>query len=276
MSHAPLLSEHLSFLAMADSVLKMRTIADRHCYLAVSCDDAPLLAWKTPVLRMEMVTEGELEMLFSGQDGQRESKRLGAGDVLFVVSNGWNLPLVEKANTLSICFRENRLWLSYNHWQDGRCIRLARWDLAMPEAEKSGETYSQIDVEQVLTILASALEIEVEKASRQRQLFHQILTYLRCHFDEPICRDSVARHFCISPSYLSHLFMQYGEVGFNEYINRERFAHAQHLLVEKGLRVKQAALESGFVDADYFCRLFKRLAGMTPTQYRKQHDALAF
>lgn len=272
MSDASLLSEHLSFLAMADSVRKMRTVADRQCYCAESCDDAPMLAWKTPVLRMEMVTEGELEMLFSGQERRRHSKTLKAGDVLFVASNGWNLPLVEKANTLSICFRENRLWLSYNHWQDGRCVSLARWDVASTEVASGAS--ERAEVERILTVLALALEVEVEKASRQRQLFHQILTYLRCHFDEPICRDSVACHFCISPSYLSHLFMRYGEVGFNEYINRERFAHAQHLLVEKGLRVKQAALESGFVDADYFCRLFKRLAGMTPTQYRKRHHAL--
>ncbi|KXF81257.1 helix-turn-helix transcriptional regulator [Enterovibrio coralii] len=264
-------AEPLSFLVIADLVKRIQHVSNRRYLGAVSCDDAPMLAWRVPTQRLEIVVDGKVEMLFSREAGLRDSEQMVSGDVLNVAANGWNLPYAKEANTLSICFKGDKLGLSYNHWQDGRCISLAKWVVECPLEDCSTVPDN---VDSLLAYIAETLNVQVMEISKQKQLFHQILTYIRCHFHEQICRDTVAREFCISPSYLSHLFKQYGEVGFNEYINRERFAHARHLLLEKGLRVKQVALESGFVDADYFCRMFKRLAGMTPSQYRSRHEAL--
>ncbi|MDD1783325.1 AraC family transcriptional regulator [Enterovibrio sp. ZSDZ35] len=265
-------AEPLSFLVIAELVQRLQHIQNRHCLWAVPCNDAPILAWRVPTQRLEIVVDGCVEMLFSQAEGVRASEQMKSGDVLCVSPDGWNLPFAQDANTLSICFKGEKLGLSYNHWQDGRCISLAKWVVEVPALYR---TNVEGKIDGLLAYIASSLKEQAIDVSKQKVLFQQILTYLRCHFHEQICRDSVAREFCISPSYLSHLFKQYGEVGFNEYVNRERFAHARHLLLEKGLRVKQVALESGFVDADYFCRMFKRLAGMTPSQYRTRHEALA-
>ncbi|PKF49764.1 helix-turn-helix transcriptional regulator [Enterovibrio nigricans] len=266
-------AEPLSFLVIAELVQRIQHVQNRRCLWAVPCDDAPLLAWRVPTQRLEIVVDGNVEMLFSEEAGIRASEQMKSGDVLVVSPCGWNLPYAQVANTLSICFKGGKLGLSYNHWQDGRCISLAKWVVEVPTML---QTAGKGEIDGLLAYIASSLKAQAMTVSKQKVLFQQILTYLRCHFNEQICRDSVAREFCISPSYLSHLFKTYGEVGFNEYVNRERFAHARHLLLEKGLRVKQVALESGFVDADYFCRMFKRLAGMTPSQYRTRHESLLF
>ncbi|MGF1707878.1 helix-turn-helix transcriptional regulator [Enterovibrio baiacu] len=267
-----------SYLVLSEIAGRLDGKLNAEYHHALPCNDMPLLAWCTPDERVEIVVEGAVDMMFSHGGGERGVVRMQPGDVLRVAAHGWNLPYADEANTLSICCRGEKLGLSYNHWQDGRCISLAKW--AMPltslNALLLGLTsdvrgLSDVKLDVLLRAISRKLSANASDVSKQKQLFHQILTYMRCHFHESICRESVAEHFCISSSYLSHLFQQHSDIGFNEYINRERFAHARHLLIEKGLRVKQVALESGFVDADYFCRLFKRLAGMTPTQYRQHY-----
>lgn len=274
-----------SSLVLGDIAHRLNGTLDLHSFQAHPCTNVPLLAWCVQDERVEIVVEGAVDMLFSVGNGSRGLQRLQSGQVLRVMANGWNLPCAEAAKTLSICWHANKLVLSYNHWQDGRCISLAKG--AMPENGLSTPLWHDIvadggmlgDVNRLLGAISADLSARVLAVSKQKHLFHQILTFIRCHFFQSICRDSVAAHFCISASYLSHLFQRYSQIGFNEYINVERFAHARHLLLGKEMRVKQVAFESGFVDADYFCRMFKRDTGVTPTQFRQQYvnaEGMAF
>ncbi|WP_028024724.1 helix-turn-helix transcriptional regulator [Enterovibrio calviensis] len=278
MPHTTNQTDTFSYLVLSEIAGRLEGKLNTECHYAVPCGEMPLLAWCTPNERVDIVVEGSVDMMYSRGNGERGLVRMLPGDVLRIKAHGWNLPYANEANTLSICCRGEKLGLSYNHWQDGRCISLAKWAMPLTSlnalllgltSEVTGLSDVKLDV--LLQAISRKLSARASDVSKQKQLFHQILTYMRCHFHESICRESVAEHFYISTSYLSHLFRQHSDIGFNEYINRERFAHARHLLIEKGLRVKQVALESGFVDADYFCRLFKRLAGMTPTQYRQQY-----
>lgn len=74
-------------------------------------------------------------------------------------------------------------------------------------------------------------------------------------------RESVAQAFYISPNYLSHLFQKNGAIGFNEYLNHTRLEHAKTLLKGYDLKVKEVAHRCGFVDSNYFCRLFRKKYG---------------
>jgi AraC-like DNA-binding protein len=57
-----------------------------------------------------------------------------------------------------------------------------------------------------------------------------------------------------------------------EYVNRLRIHRAQAMLVETSQPVKQIALEMGFADVGYFNRLFRKVSGKSPTQYRRELD----
>ncbi len=55
------------------------------------------------------------------------------------------------------------------------------------------------------------------------------------------------------------------------YVLQQRLAQAQAMLLEGNTSIKEIARESGFSNADYFSRYFRKTVGMTPTRYRSMH-----
>ena len=84
---------------------------------------------------------------------------------------------------------------------------------------------------------------------------------------------SVAKRFHITPNYLSHIFQKSGSVGFNEYLTRVRLEKAKQLLRGYDLKVKEIAHNCGFVDSNYFCRLFRKTTERSPSEYRRQYHS---
>jgi AraC-like DNA-binding protein len=92
--------------------------------------------------------------------------------------------------------------------------------------------------------------------------------YIREHSDEPISLTEVARFVQISPNHLSEKFKEVTGVKFVDYIARRRFAKACLLLQTGGLRISEIAFEVGFQSLSQFNRVFKKLSGRNPTEYR--------
>lgn len=59
-----------------------------------------------------------------------------------------------------------------------------------------------------------------------------------------------------------------------QYINRKKIEHAQLTLVTSDTQVKDVALNLGFEDYSYFNRLFKKLVGTTPQEYRHSNHKI--
>ncbi len=72
----------------------------------------------------------------------------------------------------------------------------------------------------------------------------------------------------VSPGYFSALFKKETGVSLTEYVNIKRINYAKHLLKSTNLQIQQIAQVCGILDFHYFCRIFKRSTGKTPTQYR--------
>ena len=71
----------------------------------------------------------------------------------------------------------------------------------------------------------------------------------------------------LSPSYLSTLFARYSEYGFNDYVNRTKIDVSKDLLVERQLKIYEIAEYLGFKNAFYFNRVFKKMEGISPSEY---------
>lgn len=78
-----------------------------------------------------------------------------------------------------------------------------------------------------------------------------------------VYKCNVARAFYISSSYLSQVFQNNHTIGFNEYLNNYRLEYAKNLLKEYDLKVKEIGGLCGFVDINYFCRLFRKKQSLT-------------
>ena len=78
----------------------------------------------------------------------------------------------------------------------------------------------------------------------------------------------VAARFNYNPRYLSFLFKQHTGYSLLAFIHRTRLELAKNSLVNSTLSIKEIAYSSGFKDEKNFLRLFKKIEGTTPTQYR--------
>jgi YesN/AraC family two-component response regulator len=115
--------------------------------------------------------------------------------------------------------------------------------------------------------------VENRPDTQDRALFEAIRDYIDERYASALTRESVAQAFYISPNYLSHLFQKTGAIGFNEYLNHTRLEHAKTLLKGYDLKVKEVAHACGFVDSNYFCRLFRKNTERSPSEYRRQYHS---
>jgi two-component system, response regulator YesN len=132
------------------------------------------------------------------------------------------------------------------------------------EARHIGET--EIRLEQ---FLQAATEC-VTKNRGGVPAIQKILLYIDEHYSRQLTLTEVARQFHFNPSYLSNYFALHNKEGFNEYLNRVRIEKACLLLKENaGLSISEISSLVGYSDHSYFTRVFRKLMGISPSQYRK-------
>ncbi len=88
------------------------------------------------------------------------------------------------------------------------------------------------------------------------------------HSDEELSLKQVAKAVNMSPNYLSEKFKQVTEVNFVKYVARTRYRKARALLQNVDLRISEIAFATGFQSLSQFNRVFKKLSGKSPTEYR--------
>lgn len=71
-----------------------------------------------------------------------------------------------------------------------------------------------------------------------------------------------------SDAYFCKLFKQCFKVNFSAYLNEYRVNRARQLILDPRLSLKDIGAAVGYSDANYFTRVFKRLTGQTPSEYR--------
>ena len=93
--------------------------------------------------------------------------------------------------------------------------------------------------------------------------------FIEEHSDERLSLRRVAKAVNKNPNYLSERFKQVTGLNFVEYVARTRFEKACRLLHSGDLRISEIAFAVGFQSLSQFNRVFKRLSGKSPTQFRE-------
>ena len=94
--------------------------------------------------------------------------------------------------------------------------------------------------------------------------------YLRTHYAEKLTLPALSSLAGISPQHLNRLFGQYLSCPAMAYLSRVRLMHATELLRSSNLTIEEIAYVSGFSSPAYFCRLFKKVKGLTPGGERER------
>jgi AraC-like DNA-binding protein len=113
----------------------------------------------------------------------------------------------------------------------------------------------------------------VETFNRKQRAIEQLrplFDYLEDHYQEPIAVGTAAEVLGLSKPHFMRLFKQVTGQPFVNYLNHFRIAKAQALLATTEMSISEVSEEVGFYDQSYFGLIFRRLAQMTPLQYKRQ------
>ena len=101
----------------------------------------------------------------------------------------------------------------------------------------------------------------------------RIADYVDRHYADPdLSIDALSAMFKISPSYLSRIFKREKGTGVLPYLQHKRIAQAMVLLGTTNLKIREVALQVGYLSDQTFARTFKSVTGSTPSAYREKRD----
>lgn len=125
------------------------------------------------------------------------------------------------------------------------------------------------DIARCLNRLADEYEGSQPDAGEQsHHLMSKIRNYIDEHYPQNLTLSSVAEEMGISGGYLSTLCHQNLDCGFVDYLNTVRVDRACAYLEQDYLKTYEIAHRVGFRDEKYFSKVFKKIKGMTPKEYR--------
>jgi AraC-like DNA-binding protein len=104
---------------------------------------------------------------------------------------------------------------------------------------------------------------EPEEITRARQ-------YIAANSDEEISLAEVAKEARMSTFYFCKMFKKITGVNFAHYVSGVRVEKAKNLLLNANYRISEIGYEVGFQSLTHFNRVFRSIAGQSPTEYRKQ------
>lgn len=105
------------------------------------------------------------------------------------------------------------------------------------------------------------------KEKGDHDVLNKIVQYLEDNINNPITLDDVCRDNLIGRSYLQKIFREKNGGGVMEYFNKLKIEAAKQAIRGGPQNFTEIAQDLGFASIHYFSRRFKKITGMTPTEY---------
>lgn len=103
-------------------------------------------------------------------------------------------------------------------------------------------------------------------------LLRQIDSFIVEHIDECISRKDVADHVFLNADYMNRVVKKETDLSVGEYIVQKKLSVAKFLLRETKMPIGDIVFKVGYSNVAYFNKSFKREIGLTPKEYRIQHE----
>jgi YesN/AraC family two-component response regulator len=112
------------------------------------------------------------------------------------------------------------------------------------------------------------------EGGRQMPAVREVVSYVEDNFTEKITLDEIAEAVHLVPHYCCALFSKHEGMGIVEFILAQRIQLAKSLIAVDTMGLAEIAERAGFSDYNYFSRTFKKITGVTASQYRKNTIAI--
>lgn len=118
------------------------------------------------------------------------------------------------------------------------------------------------------------LKNEERKKSHNDHLTNRLLTHIENHYGESdLSLSTLARETRTSEAYVSYFFKEQTGLNFSEYLEKLRMDEAKRELAASEKPVSDIAAACGYLSLNTFSRAFKRVNGISATEYRRLHRA---
>ena len=122
----------------------------------------------------------------------------------------------------------------------------------------------------LLTLLMeSSWHREAHTNAPKKMEISRVKSFLDEHYKEKLSLESVASHFFIDKHYLARLFKEQYGVTLVTYLQQVRITHAKRMLRFTDKSIEEIGLECGIGELNYFSRVFKKLEGVSPSEFRR-------
>jgi len=112
--------------------------------------------------------------------------------------------------------------------------------------------------------------VNKHSTKKYSKLIRNVVIYIDSSLADDFSLKSVAKDNGVSASYLSKTFKEETGKNFVDYVNDKRINFAKHLLKTTNLQVQTVAQYCGFMDMQYFSKVFKKYTERTPREYREK------
>lgn len=222
---------------------------------------------KLPYIDLTYCVDGNMRYIYNG-----EELELSGGDAIL---------FPEGATRVRIASDEPALYASFN-------LRFA--EEFVPEVQGYLPKSLRSDTPSMLESIRKAhLSVGEKKSEKCHALFYylynqlietarenehphikHIKKYIAKHLQERITLSDIADEVHLVPHYCCALFSKYEGMGIVDFILHRRIELAKSLIMESTMPLSDIALHTGFGDYNYFSRTFKKIAGVTASEFKKQ------
>jgi two-component system, response regulator YesN len=148
-------------------------------------------------------------------------------------------------------------------------------DIAIEALKGHADDYLEkpVDVEKAKEIIENILSAKRSPADQSVQgikgKIEKVKRFVERNCFKKVRLEDAARAVCLSPKYLSRIFEEVTGTRFTEYRLKVKISQAMGLLKKSGYNIDQIADKLGYKNTESFIRQFKKITGLTPTEYRK-------
>ncbi len=186
-----------------------------------------------------------------------------------------------------IYFRPRAYWANWLKWRNqiNKVGRLSLKDKALvtefenlfmqiEQVHKEGRRSSEdLAINLLERLLIRCFEETPENCSKPiDSRIEEACQYLSRNLSEEMNLDDVARHVCLSPSRLAHLFREQMGVNILRWREDQRIILAKHLLESTCSPIARVASMVGYDDQMYFSRVFRKRVGASPSMFRRTSE----
>jgi AraC family transcriptional regulator len=127
----------------------------------------------------------------------------------------------------------------------------------------------ELSVESLLSeLLASVAQMPMERVQEPPAWLNWIVDKITAEYTERLTLKDLSREAGVHPVHLSRVFRRWKGQGIGEYVHRLRIRAACEQMLRLDTPIADIGLATGFADQSHFTRSFRRLTGMSPTQFR--------